>query len=259
MTLPGGPSVLRRSQNQRNVDGMPTLKPIRVPSRLGIVRPEILISPDFFWNYNMVTHLLHHLQGSRPGSAGSTPRYGTPKMGKHKRWRLLYGLQLLLLVSLGALVVKQVSSFESSGSSGSSAPVRKRQLISSHGDDEWVGVQQASASKKEDRSQRLQELAEALLAENANPEVNMHSGDSLVSEVYVHPTTGPSGRKTSYFYRFTNVRFSDGGIDVFSGSERTQPQESIFDLALSWGQNTTAVGPPTSLALEGTGAKGSSR
>lgn len=128
--------------------------------------------------------------------------------------------------------------------------MRKRQLISSQVSGFKDDQDELSAARLEAESERIQALADALLAESEAPtEVSMYPVDSEISGVFAHPTTGPSGAQVSYFYRFTNVKVSEGGIDVFAGPSRKQPKSYAFDVVLV---NSTSPQPPTSLVLQPT-------
>lgn len=188
------------------------------------------------------------LQGSRPGSGASTPRsiapYGRPAK---RRGRALLAFQMMLLAVVGLLVFRQVDDFRSVGQPDTpGGPVRKRQLIAENALDlekqQWIG------RSDEEQDTQTQSLAQALLRDNDIQGVSMFPGNSSISEVFAHPTTGPSGESTTYFYRFTNVRIGEkGDIDFFGGPDVESPSAKWrYDVAAG---NSTSPQPPTALLL----------
>jgi len=57
----------------------------------------------------------------------------------------------------------------------------------------------------EEQQEKLQLLADVLLAEHGNVDISLFPAKSTVSGVFAHPTAGITGETTNHFYRFTNV------------------------------------------------------
>jgi hypothetical protein len=188
------------------------------------------------------------MQGSRPGSGASTPRaaaiFGRPAK---RRGKALLAFQMLLLAVVGLLVFRQVDDFRSVGQPDTpGGPVRKRQLIAENSLDlekqKWIG------RFDEEQDSQTQSLAQALLRDNDIQGISMFPGNSSISDVFAHPTTGPSGESTTYFYRFTNVRIGEkGDIDFFGGPDLQSPANKWrYDVAAG---NSSSPQPPTALLL----------
>ncbi|KAG7669285.1 hypothetical protein Ndes2526B_g05586 [Nannochloris sp. 'desiccata'] len=225
MALKGVTSGFNRRTPAPRIDmeGVPSLKPIRVPSRFG-----------------------HN--GSRPGSGASTPR-ATATFGRppKRRGKALLAFQMMLLAVVGLLVFRQVDDFRSVEQPYTSGgPVRKRQLIAETSVDlekqSWIG------RSFEEQDSQTQSLAQALLRDNDVGGISMFPGNSSISEVFAHPTSGPSDEGTTYFYRFTNVRIGDkGDIDFFGGPDVQAPANKWrYDVATG---NSSSPQPPTALLL----------
>jgi hypothetical protein len=186
--------------------------------------------------------------GSRPGSGASTPR-STATFGRpaKRRGKALLAFQMMLLGVVGLLVFRQVDDFRSVGQPDTpGGPVRKRQLIAENAADlekqNWVG------RSDEDQDSRAKALAQALLRDNDVEGVSMFPGNNSISKVFAHPTSGPSGESTTYFYRFTNVRIGEkGNIDFFGGPD-VEPPTNKWRYDVSAG-NSSSPQPPTALLL----------
>jgi hypothetical protein len=154
---------------------------------------------------------------------------------------------MLLLGVVGLLVFRQVDDFRSVGQPDvPGGPVRKRQLIAENSVDlekqNWIG------RGDEDQDSETQSLANALLRDNDAEGISMFPVNSSISEVFAHPTSGPSGESTTYFYRFTNVRIGEkGDIDFFGGPDVQAPATKWrYDVAAG---NSSSPQPPTALLL----------
>jgi hypothetical protein len=154
---------------------------------------------------------------------------------------------MVLLIGVALLVFRKVEDFRDAGHPDTSVgPVRKRQLIAETSVDlekqNWIG----RSFEKQDSE--TQSLAQAVLVENNVGGISMFPGNSSISEVFAHPTSGPSDETTTYFYRFTNVRINDqGDIDFFGGSDVQVPaKKSRYNVATG---NSSSPQPPTALLL----------
>lgn len=164
-----------------------------------------------------------------------------------RRGKALLAFQMMLLAVVGLLVFRQVDDFRTVGQPDTpGGPVRKRQLIAENSID--LGKQHWIGRSDEEQDSQTQSLAQALLRNNDLQGISMYPANSSVSEVFAHPTTGPSGESTTYFYRFTNVRIGDkGDIDFFGGSDVQAPATKWrYDVTAG---NSSTPQPPTALLL----------
>ena len=105
----------------------------------------------------------------------------------------------------------------------------------------------------QEQRERLQLLADVLLAEHANVDISLFPEEATTSGLFAHPTAGITGETTNHFYRFTNVKIEGGKILFYGGPAMKQPKRMWFDVTTT---NSTSPKVPTTLLLrnkDGTG------
>lgn len=154
---------------------------------------------------------------------------------------------MMLLAGVGLLVFRKTEYRDPGQPDTPGVPVRKRQLIAESSVDlekqKWIG----RSFDRQDSERKS--LAQNVVHENVVGGISMFPGNSSsISEVFAHPTSGPSDESTTYFYRFTNVRINDkGDIDFFGGSDVQAPAKKWrYNVATG---NSSTPQPPTALLL----------
>lgn len=236
----------------RSIEGVTLPNPVRVPSRLG--------------------------QTSLPGSASGTPRMGTPRMGtprigtpkfgsgRAQKRKILLITQIFLTLCIGFFGMKQmnaiiaslgngaIESYESLNDetdaglvNGLKDEIRNPVNVDLNGNSGTIGKRgEVSTEQRE----KLKLLADALLTENDDVQIEMFPSDSRISGIYAHPTTGAQGQQTKYFYRFTNVKFDSNAILFYGGPELKQPKRMWYDVSTS---NSSMPRAPTTLLVRSKG------
>ena len=245
----------RHAQIHRAVEGVTLPAPIRIPSRLG--------------------------QTSCPGSASGTPRMGTPRMGtprlgtprpgynqaRARRRKATFAMQVIITLCIFILGVKQLMSiFKKSNRVADpmwspSLPQHEDQTevhIREFEDDEDYSqddetnidldhiINARHGVISEDQQHRLELLADALLTEHDNVDILLFPKESTRSGMYAHPTTGVQGKRTSHYYRFTNVKIQGGKILFYGGGSMSQPKRMLYDVSTG---NSTMPKAPTSILV----------
>jgi hypothetical protein len=98
----------------------------------------------------------------------------------------------------------------------------------------------------EEQRDKLQLLADVLLAEHRNVDISLFPGKSTSSGLFAHPTAGISGETKNHFYRFTNIKIEGGKILFYGGPAMRQPKRMWFDVTTT---NSTSPKVPTTLLL----------
>ena len=158
-------------------------------------------------------------------------------------------MQMALLLVVGMMVFRRVDDFRGSDDLDSS-PARKRQLIADSADssaDFWIG------QTVESTSNQIESIAQRIIGGGGETAgISMFPKESSVSQVFAHPTAGPSGNdRIRYFYRFTNVRIGNGGdtIEFFGGPGYEAPEQKLwYDVVIG---NSSTPEPPTVLVFSG--------
>ena len=253
-------AAIRASLDALNVGTRPTT---HGPSRLG-------------------PHGSHPNSGANTPRMGSgTPRMGTPRArasaAARRRKRVLVNMfKLLLVVCLSYLAMRQVLSLmrysvpndsagvEASGASSvwGGAADEDFPLGSDAMDDDddvvvvedYVDGQEISERFQniiprhgvlsDEQRDKLALLADVLLTEHTDVDIELFPRESDTSGVFAHPTSGISGEMTAHFYRMTNVAIKNGKIRFFGGPAMREPHPMYFDVTTT---NSTSAKVPTTL------------
>ncbi len=268
-TSPRSSAVARRHANQiqRAVENLtqPVPAGVRVPSRLG---PGSLPGSG----------------NATPRMGSGTPRMGTPRSGfgrhgpfgsgggaRRRRRVLLNMIKLLLFLCFCYLVLRQVARVVryrgragglSDGSLGVPSPVVEDQVVQDLGAEDLGAIEDYTADEEldqrfqniigvhgmmsEEQRDKLQLLADVLLAEHRNVDISLFPGKSTSSGLFAHPTAGISGETKNHFYRFTNIKIEGGKILFYGGPAMRQPKRMWFDVTTT---NSTSPKVPTTLLL----------
>jgi len=200
-----------------------------------------------------------------------TPRMGTPKFGsgRAQKRKILLFTQIFLTLCIGFFGMKQMnaiiaslgnSAIETYDSlnddeihSGMVNGLKEKIEKANDGDiDGTIGSVPGGGRGEVSTEQRekLKLLADALLTENDDVQIEMFPSDSRISGIYAHPTTGAHGQNTKYFYRFTNVKFDSNAILFYGGPELKQPKSMWYDVSTS---NSSMPKAPTTLLMRSKG------
>jgi hypothetical protein len=244
--------VQKRSPAIQIVDALPALRPIKT-SR--VKRPRIVPHSQSAGTAasDTVANLCRFLL-LQAYSCTSTLRHQPTPAPKHKQKRTIWCLQLMLLAAMACLVFTRTHSLDPIlEPDGPFVGPRKRSLIAASVASGQLRERPSLLTTildAQQHAQRVETLAEALLAEPQQGEISMFPADSDTSEVHAHPTTGPSAQNLSYYYRFTNVRIGDdGALEFFGGDGSMPPATGTFYVHDATQGAAVQVGAPAAIVL----------